>query len=147
MRRSIPIIAFVLVQSLMLPSILIAHDPIKTGYDLYHSLKIGDTATEPADLILSATAVGYLKGCIDGIVVTQDAMYHMMFPPNQLSEKEREKIAKEFNFRRIDIPEDGLAVGQVMMIYKKWANEHPEQLNGTARVCVHLSLIKAYGWK
>jgi hypothetical protein len=147
MRRSIPIIAFVIALFLVLPSILIAQDFIKTGYDLYQLLKNWDTATEPADLLQSATAVGYLKGYIDGIALTQDSMYNMMFPPNQLSEKESEKIAKEFNFRRINIPEDGLAVGQVMMIYKKWANEHPEKLNGTARVCVHLSLIKAYGWK
>jgi hypothetical protein len=91
--------------------------------------------------------VGYLAGYLDGLSFMQDVQYNAMFPKNMMSEKEREKFSKEMNFHRLNIPEGGLATGQLMLIYKKYAEKHPEKLNGTARICVFESLVEAYGWK
>ena len=60
---------------------------------------------------------------------------------------ERNKLAKDMKFHRINIPESGLAAGQLMLIFKKFAEKHPEELNGTVRACIFMSLVEAYGWK
>lgn len=136
---------------LIIPSVTIAEDvKIETGYQLYLKIKNSENASNlqnVEDILDSAHVLGYLKGFIDAVTLVQDFMYETVFPSKILSEPEREKLAKEMNFLRINIPEPSLAVGQVTLIFKKYAENHPERLNETARSCLLDSIIEAYGWK
>ena len=77
----------------------------------------------------------------------QNVMYDMVFPPKVLSKKEIEKASKKLNVHRLNIPEDGLPFGQIVLIYKRYAEKHPEKLNESAKLCIFLSLVEAYGWR
>ena len=112
-----------------------------------NSITLMDNPQTPDDITSIIYTVGYLAGYIDGISLMQDLQYNAMFPKKMMSEKERETLSKQMNFNRINIPEGGLATGQLMLIYKKYAEKHPEKLNGTARICVFQALVEAYGWK
>ena len=65
-------------------------------------------------------AIGYLKGCLDGLVIMQDTQYNNMFPPKLMSAKEREKFSKEMNFHRLNMPKEGIATGQLILIYNNF---------------------------
>ena len=131
----------------LIPSTLFAMEEVKTGYDLYHNLQLMDNPQNSEDITNGLLAVGYLKGCVDGFILMQDAHYNKMFPPNMMSEKERIKISKELNFHRINMPLEGIATGQLILIYNKFAKEHPKKLNGRSRLCIWESIVNAYGWK
>lgn len=132
---------------ILIPSTLFAQDLIRTGYDVYNNILLFDKAKSPDDAMDVAMVLGYLDGYISGLVLMQDALFNAMFPKSILSEKEREKYAKEMNFNRLNIPQDRLHIGQLIRIYKNWAEKHPNELNQPARLCFFLSLIDAYGWK
>ena len=89
----------------------------------------------------------FLKGCVDGLIFMENVHYSNMFPPNKMTEEERIKISKKANFHRINMPTEGIATGQFILMYNKFAKEHPKELSGTARSCVWKSMVNAYGWK
>ncbi len=132
-------------------STVFAEKTLETGYDLYYSIKLCDEVMDnrqsPEDFYAATYTSGYLAGYLEGIVLLQSVLFETMFPSNTLSEKQREKLSKEINFHRLNIPDTGLAGGQVMLIYKKWAEKNPEKLNESARVCLFGALVEAYGWK
>ena len=131
----------------LIPSTLFAVEDVKSGYDLYHNLKLMDNPQSPEDITTGFLAVGYLMGCIDGLIFMQDTLYNAMFPPKVMSAEERSKFSKKMNFNRLNFPEKGIPVGQMILIFNKYSENHPEELNNTARVCILGSLIEAYGWK
>ena len=131
----------------LIPSTLFAEDQIKTGYDLYENIKLTDNPQTPEQVFTVLYTTGYVAGYLDGLSLMQDALYNSMFPPKMMSEQERGKYAKQLNFNRLNIPEGGLATGQLMLIFKKYSEKHPEALNNTARVCLFGAIAEAYGWK
>jgi hypothetical protein len=90
---------------------------------------------------------GYLGGYIDALALVQEALFEGVFPSTHFSEKEQNEFAKKFNFNRVNIPKSGIAPGQLMLIYKKYAEAHPEGLNGSTKICIFEAIVKAYGWK
>lgn len=144
MKRKTILVVFLL---FLIPSTLLCQEKLKTGYDVYHNIMLIDKAQTPDDALKAVQTLGYLDGCIDGLILMQDLLFDTMFPKEVLSEDQRKKLSKEVNFHRLNIPKEGLAVGQVILVYKKWAEKHPEKLNGTARACILESLMEAYGWK
>ena len=147
LRKSTLIIALLIF--LLITSPLFAAVKIETGYDLYHNLKFLDNIknNDAADDTAGFFALGLLKGIFNGLLLMQEFQYRKMFPPNILTETERNEISKEMDFYRLNTPKGGIAVGQLVLIYKKFAEKHPKKLSGSARVCVLESLIEAYGWK
>ncbi len=132
---------------LLIPSTLLAFEPIKTGYDLYRAIKLMDNPKNSDEIVQGMYAKGYLLGYLDGLTLMRDAIFEMMFPDKPLSEKEIGKLSKESNFNYLNFPKYPLPFGQVILMYKKFAEKHPEKLNETVRLCVFLSLVEEYGWK
>jgi len=106
-----------------------------------------DQTQTPDDAMTVMLTMGYLSGYVDGLTIMQDALFNTMFPKELMPEGERGKLAKKVNFNRLNIPKNGVHVGQLILIFKKWAEKHPEKLNETARACIFVSLVEAYGWK
>ena len=132
----------------LIPSVVFAGEyGIETGYDVYHNIQLMDSMQSTEEITAVLYTTGYLAGYLDGLILMQDVQYDVMFPKKLLSEKEREKLAKEMRFHRINIPKGGLHAGQLILIFKKYAEEHPEQLNESARSCIWVSLVDSYGWK
>lgn len=129
----------------IVPSTVLAE--IETGYDLYHNLKLLDDPQSANDISDGIYAMAYLKGCIDGLIFMQDVQYNQMFPPEMMSEKERNEFSKKLNFHRLNTPTEGIVTGQMILIYNKFAEKYPKELSGTVRVCIFKSLIAEYGWK
>jgi len=144
LQRKLILVVFLI---FLIPSILFAGEELKNGYDLYSNIKIMDNPQSPEDLSVVLYTTGYLAGYLDGLALMQDIMFNMMFPRKFLSEKEIEKLSKESNIHRLNIPKDGLPTGQLILIYKKYAEKHPKKLNETTRLCIFLSIVEAYGWK
>ena len=140
-------IRIVVIMLIMTPLNLFAFTQINTGHDLYHNLKLADGPQNMEEMINTTYAMGYLKGSVDGIIHMQDLYYDRLFPPNVMTEKERNEYSNKLNFVRLNMPEEGILPGQMMLIYKKYAEKHPEALSAAARVCILKSLIDAYGWK
>lgn len=133
----------------LITSPLFAVENIETGYDLYRNLKLIDNikGTDEVDIVAGFFAVGLLKGILDGLILMQDIQYNSMFPSNMMTETERTEISNKMNFHRLNIPKKGIATGQLILIYNKYAEKHPKKLSGTVRVCVFESLVESYGWK
>lgn len=141
-------LVMIVVLVFLLPSTSFASgEQIKTGYDLYHGIQRINNPQTPDEISAALIATGYLNGFLDGMVVMQQTLYESVLPRKMLSEEERKKMAKELNFHRLNVPDGGLAIGQLILIYKKYAEKHPEGLNGSARICVFEALVEAYGWK
>lgn len=120
---------------------------IETGFDLYSNLKKLENPQNPDDLNTAMHTIGYLSGYLDGMIYMQTILFNRVFPKDSLTEEERDKISGEINFRRVNFPKNGLPTGQLILIYKKFAETHPEQLSNSARCCLFESIIEAYGWK
>ena len=136
-----------IILAFQIPSILFAEDLIKTGYDLYENIKLNDNLQTPKQLVTLSYTSGYIAGYLEGLSLMQDFLYNATFPPKMMSDQERGKYAKQLNFNRLNIPEAGLVTGQLMLIFKKYAEKHPEELNDTANVCLFNAIAEAYGWK
>jgi hypothetical protein len=106
-----------------------------------------DNPQNSDDIVHSLYTTAYIAGFIDGLALTQDIMFNMMFPKDRFSEKEIQELSKKVNLHRLNFPKDGLPTGQAILIYKKYAEKHPEMLNESARMCVFTSLVEAYGWR
>ena len=103
------------------------HASSKTGYDLYVSVNLIVTDVEPknlSELIENVNTLGFIDGFIDGLSVGLFKSPH-----------------------KLNIPASGLQVGQVCLIYKRYAEKNPEKLDSSARVCLFLAIVDAYGWK
>jgi hypothetical protein len=50
-------------------------------------------------------------------------------------------------FYRLNLPKEGIAVGQFILVFKKYAEKNPGKLNGTPRGCLLESLVQEFGWK
>ena len=144
MRIKLTLLVFLI---FLLPPSLSAMEEVKTGYDLFLNLQLMENPQSPEDITKGLLAVGYLKGCVDGFILMQDAHFNNMFPPDMMSEAERVKVSKELNFHQINMPAEGIATGQLILIYNKFAKDQPKKLNGTARLCIWESIVSAYGWK
>lgn len=129
------------------PSVLAEGRKIESGFDLYSNLKKLDNPQNPEDLNTAMHTIGYLSGYLDGMVYMQTILFNKVFPKDALTEKQRDKISGEINFNRVNFPKNGLPTGQLILIYKKYAEKHPEQLSNSARCCLFESIIEAYGWK
>ena len=127
------LIAFLII---LVPSMLFAEEGIVTGYDLYQHLKLLDNTNtqDIKDIGQGMHAFGYLRGCYEGIL---------------LMERSTAKIMKNKNiiFLRLNIPDKPLQYGQLLHIYKKYAEKHPERLHEIPSICIHKSLVEAFGYK
>lgn len=132
---------------IFLPSASFAQNGLKTGYDLYRNILLLDNEKSPDEAMNIAKTLAYLDGIIDGFVLMQDALFNTIIPKEILSEEQREKSAKDMNFRRLNISKDGLYIGLAILIYKNWAEENPKYLNKSAKHCILLALVDAFGWK
>ena len=142
-RKSILLVFLIL----LIPSTLFAGYKLNTGYDLYHNIKLKDNPQNSDDIVVGIYTTGFLAGYLDGLSLTQDVIFNMIFPRNKFSENEIQKLSKEINFNRVNLPKEGLQTGQFILIFKKYAEKNPEKLDGSARLCIWESLVEAYGWK
>ena len=128
---------------ILMPSIVFADDVTMTGDDLYRNLKLVDNHKSDIDIKKGMHALGYLDGFIDALSFAQDTYFHMLFP-----DIKKKWVARmnDIKFHRLKIPKEGIAIGQAILIYKKWAEKNPEKLNESARICIWSSIIEAYGW-
>jgi len=129
------------------PSVLAEGRKIESGFDLYSNLKKLDNPQNPEALNTAMHTIGYLSGYLDGMVYMQTILFNKVFPRDALTEEERDKFSGEINFNRVNFPKNGLPTGQLILIYKKYAEKHPEKLSNSARCCLFESIIEAYGWK
>ena len=130
---------------IMIPSSLLAFTPINTGNDLYHNLKVADDPKNMDDMINSTHALGYLRGSVDGIIYMQKFYYDRLFPTNTMTEKEIKEYSKKLDLVLLSMPEEGIADGQMILVFKKYAGKYPEELNSPAHVCILRSMIDTYG--
>jgi opacity protein-like surface antigen len=144
MKRTLGLIVLLI---FLIPSALFADETLKTGYELYHNLKLFDDPKSTDDMFDGVFAAGYLSGCLEGLRFMQDSQYNNMFPLGLMTEEERKKTSKKMNFHQLNIPKEGIATGQLILIYKRFAEKHPKELSGSARICIWQSLVDAYGWK
>jgi len=140
-------VSFLVILALLIPSTVFSQDQIKSGYDLYENMKLMDNPETPEQAFAGFYTMGFMAGCLDGFSLMQDILYKRMFPREMMSEQERNKYAKRLNFNRLNVPEEGLPTGQLMLIFKKYAEKHPEKLHNTARACLFEAIADAYGWK
>lgn len=131
----------------LFPNKLFAQDQVKTGYDIYHNLLLIDDPQTPEQHFNGIATMAYMSGFADGLILMQDSISNSILPRSELSNKEEQELAKALNFNCINIPDNGIAVGQFILIYMKWAQENPDKLNDTGRLCLFLSLVDAFGWK
>jgi hypothetical protein len=150
------IVVFVMIALVPLFSTTVsAGSTFKTGYELYNAIQVSDKIQTSADyknasekdILTTYNLITFIDGFVDGLALMQDTMMMMLVPTQGLTSSQIADYKEMINLRRLGIPKDGLAVGQVIMIYKKWAGEHPEDLNQSARACLMMALIKAYGWE
>jgi hypothetical protein len=136
---------------LILPSMTSAQNvTFKAGMELYSKIKLIDDSTMQDDLEKYSSylnMMGYLNGFLDGLSLTQNLIYETVLPSGTLTESERDNLAKQINLKRISIPKTGITALQIAMIFKKWAENNPKDLNNTARGCLMSSITEAYGFK
>jgi hypothetical protein len=125
----------------------------KTGYELYNAIQVldriaseGSQNASEDEIIAHIHMMAYIDGIVDGLALMQDTMIMMLVPTETMNPSEIKEFKDVLNLQRLNIPREGIAVGQAMLIFKKWAKDHPEDLNQSARACLMMSLIDAYGW-
>ena len=124
-----------------------AGDSMDTGYDLHHALLLIDNPTSERDMITAVRAIGYVDGFLNGLSLMQDMIYRGIVPEKILDDQELKELAELIHFKQLNIPQKGVPVGQGITIYQKWATIHSEELDKTARICLLLSFVDAFGWK
>ena len=140
---------------LIIPSVSFAEDvsnhpmkDIETGDGLYQKIKseLSKSSEDSANDSDSYFLVGYICGFMFSLETTQEFMYGYIMSQLGSTESERESRAKELNLKRVNLTED-FSIGQIMVFYKKWAEEHPERLNDPSPYCLFQSILDTYGWK
>ncbi len=144
LKRKLVIAAFLI---FLTPSSLFAGTVLTTGYDLYQNIRTMENPKNPEHLVQEMYVSGFLDGYLDGLVTKQDDTSGMRLSQNHLSIKTIEKSSKKLDVHRLNIPKGGLPIGQIILIYQRYAEKHPEKLNESAKLCIFQSLVDAYGWK
>jgi hypothetical protein len=101
-------------------------DNPETGYELYQDLKGMDNPKSDKEVVKAGIALGYLKGFLDGIQLMSDAHYDTLFPSKMMTESERAEYAKKLNFHRLNIPKEGIAIGQFFSSLRSMQRRTPE---------------------
>ena len=142
-KDKIIIIALVI---LFIPSVGLGEDgfSLDTGYDLYQYVKLAGNEKTDIDHLKTSYAQGYIFGFVDGLT-TMELRTSFEIAMNPKSNEEIRKFADELPLI-LNLP-DKISTYQVRLIYKKWAEEHPEQLNKRVYITLFQSLVDAYGWK
>jgi cytoskeletal protein RodZ len=70
-----------------MPSVLLADKPLKTGYDLYHNIKLMDNPQTPEQISEVIYTTGYLSGYLDALALGQRTLFEGMFPSTHFSER------------------------------------------------------------
>ena len=124
-----------------------AGDSMDTGYDLHHALLLIDNPTSERDMITAVRAIGYVDGFLTGVALMQEMLYRGIVPEKILDDEELKELAELIHFKQLNIPQNRVPVRQGITIYQKWATIHSEELDKTARICLLLSFVDAFGWK
>ena len=109
---------------------------ITTGYDLYHELN------KPPEAVARAYVMGYIMGCIDGCRFMHTIFSEAAFNKPHFTKNEKRKILKEVDSWDLNIPVN-VTLGQIVLIYKKYAEKYPERLSQDATSCIFLALHEA----
>jgi hypothetical protein len=117
---------------------------IETGHDLYNSLLLIDKISNAEELSIVNNAACLVGRFIQGVYLIQDTCQNMILPIN-MSEKELIELSELTNHRCLNLPDEGVELNQAISIYQKWARNNPEKLYDTARMCLFLSYLEAYG--
>ena len=128
-------------------SVAICVEDIKTGYWLYNNLRGDPKNMNPEKSMEYIYSMAYMQGVYDGIAMMEDLRYDMIFKPKLMSEKDIKEIAKALNYKQLNTPIGGINVGQLELIFKKWAKEHPGDLHHSAKVCVYAAAVDAFSRK
>ena len=109
------------------------YSPIQTGYDLITKLAAMDRSPTDCDgwILKNAETTGaleHLSGVAAGF-----AFMEVLSPTPEIK-------------GAIDRVEE-MTLGQIIMIYQKWAKDNPELLNQPARMCVVMALFPGLGQK
>jgi hypothetical protein len=122
----------------------------QTGLEFYTIIKpMGDLTkfNDPEKEVGNALTIGYLTGFIQSLAMTQNVIIQVDTSEGELSESESLDMAEKLNLKRINIPDDGIAPFQLILIYSKWAQNNPKYLSNDASSCLLASIIEEYGWK
>ena len=135
---------------LMISSFSYAVDSLKplTGYTLLHNLNLDVFNNQNAtfdEISNTLSSIRYIQGVLDGIQVYQTGVIRNN--TKMLTDNEYSKMINEIGIYQIDIPEKGLHVGQLILVYKNWAKTHPKDLHMRAMICIFLSLRDTFGLK
>ena len=125
-RTSVIFVMIVLVQ--LLSTEVSAGSTFNTGYELYNAIQVsdrvrasrGDESTSMEGILVTSKLISFIDGFVDGLALMQDMMIRMLVPSEVMTPSETERYKELLNLHRLNIPKDGLAVGQVMLIYKKF---------------------------
>ena len=111
-----------------------------TGYLLYNRLMRYDSG-DTIDYAKGTHAIGFFRGAIDGLVY-MNSNIKTMLAELELTKKDSDALAV-VKFLELNIPED-TNYGQLIMIYKKWAENNPDKLNQEAVNCIYYAIRKIY---
>jgi len=112
---------------------------IDTGYDFYKALKNGEkensTNSEKAN---GYFALGFLLGYLNGYAYSNsniqlDLLENLHLPYTS-------KVIKRIDSLYFDC--QNIKIGQLIMIYYKWAEDNPEKLNSSSSECIFEVLKK-----
>jgi hypothetical protein len=121
----------------------------QTGLEFYTILKpLGELTkfNDPNKEVENALTIGYLTGFIQSLATIQQVIIEVHTFKEELAESEL-NLPEKLNLKRINIPDDGIAPFQLILIYNKWAENNPKYLSNNASKCLLASIIEEYGWK
>ena len=111
-----------------------------TGYLLYNRLIKYDSG-DTIDYAKGTHAIGFFRGAIDGLMHMNSTIRTMLLELDQ-TKKDSDSIAV-VKFLELNIPKD-TSYGQLIMVYKKWAESNPDKLNQEAVRCIYYAIRKTY---
>ncbi len=119
----------------------------QTGLEFYTILKpLGDLTRfdEPGKEVENALTIGYLTGFIQSLATIQQVVIKADASEEEISES---TLPENLNLKQINLPDDGIAPFQLILIYNKWAENNPKYLSNNSSSCLLASIIEEYGWK
>lgn len=141
---------------LIVPYLAFAEDKLanlnfadQTGLEFYTILKpLGDLTkfADPNKEVENALTIGYLTGFIQSLATAQQVIIEVDTSNEGLSETDL-GLPEEIYLRRINLPDEGIAPFQLILIYNKWAQNNPKYLSKRASDCLLASIIEEYGFK
>jgi hypothetical protein len=138
MRKSRFIFAILII---LVPYLSSAEDGEKyTGYTLYNHLIKYDSG-DTIDYAKGTHALGFFRGAIDGLVHMNSNIKIML---SNLDQTKKDSDAMTVvKYLGLNIP-SGTSYGQLVLVYKKWAENNPEILNEEAVSCIYYAIRKTY---